>query len=62
MCGRLYFAGVTAAVCNLVLEVHCVFIHGQELLWSRRTSLVRAAAAALLLTGRAWHTLLNPKP
>jgi len=58
MCARPYSAGVTAAVCNLVLEVHCVFIHGQELLWTRRTSLIRAAAAALLLAGRAWQTLL----
>ena len=46
----LFFsAGLTAAACNLALELHCLFVHEQELLWSRAVSAVRASVAAGLI-------------
>ena len=47
---HLFFsAGLTAAACNLTLEIHCLFIHEQELLWNRAVSAVRASVAMGLI-------------
>ena len=46
----LFFsAGLTAAACNLALELHCLFVHEQELLCIRAVSAVRASVAAGLI-------------
>ena len=44
-------AAVTAAFCQLVLEMHALFIHGHETLWSRRVSFIRAGVASAHLIG-----------
>jgi hypothetical protein len=51
----LFFsAAVTAAACNSALEAHCLFVHRQELFWSRRASAVRLAVAAALMLGASF--------
>ena len=44
-------AAVTAAFCELVREIHAFFIHGNEMLWSRRMSFIRAGVASAHLLG-----------
>ena len=44
-------AAVTAAFCQLVLEIHALFIHGRRDLWSRRMSFIRAGVASAHLLG-----------
>ncbi len=51
----LFFsAAVTAAACNSALEAHCLFVHRQELFWSRRASAVRLAVAAAVMLGASF--------
>ena len=55
----LYFsAAITAAFCNFALEIHCLLIHRQELMWSRRTSMIRAMVAGFIM-GAALAAMTN---
>ena len=44
-------AGLTSAFCSMVLEAHSLFIHGQQLMWSKTSSAVRLVAAFCVLCG-----------
>ena len=44
-------AGITAAFCAFVLETHALFIHGQQLMWSKTTSYARFFVAIFVLLG-----------